>query len=79
MSKFKAFFNKKSISGDKLLLLTVFVLVALIVAEWLNIPDKPGTLAFIIYGAFLLTILAVIVVDMIRTRAEIQRHTSKYK
>ena len=79
MSKFKAFFNKEPISGGKLLLLIVFISVAFIVSEWLNIPDKPGTPAFIIYGAFLLTILAVIVVDIIRTRAEIRRHTSKYK
>lgn len=79
MSKFKAFFNKEPISGGKLLLLIVFISVAFIVSEWLNIPYKPGTPAFIIYGAFLLTLLAVIVVDIIRTRAEIKRHTSKYK
>lgn len=79
MSKFKAFFNKEPISGGKLLLLIVFISVVFIVSEWLNIPVKPGTPAFIVYGVFLLIMLAVIVVDMIRTRAEIKRHTSKYK
>lgn len=77
MSKFKAFFNKEPISGGKLLLLIVFISVVFIVSEWLNIPVKPGTPAFIVYGVFLLTLLAVIVVDMIRTHAEIQRHTRK--
>ena len=79
MSKFKAFFNKEPISVGRLLILIAFTSVAFIVSDWLNIPDKPGTPAFIIYGAFLLTLLAVIVVDMIRTHAEIQRHTRKYK